>query len=515
LRAVIGSRTWIGFRCPCPGTGQLQGQSKRTGRAHRDSRETRAGDPIWPPLLCSLPWTPNPLGPPALHLAKDSFDLRFRPQPAELAERPPRAILLKALQPDDPSLLYPEIGPFDEIESLARTAGLEVVGRVSQKRPKPHPGTYVGKGKVEEAGELADRLDAAVIVVDDPISPSQGKNLEDRTERRVIDRAELIMDIFATRARTHQAKLQVELAQLRYSQSRLTRMWTHLSRFEGGIGMRGPGETQLETDRRIIRRKIGLLKERLAEIERQHSTQNKARELAYKVALVGYTNAGKSTLMRRLTQTDVLVENRLFSTLDTSTRRWDLATTRDVILSDTVGFIRKLPHALVASFHATLAEAREADLLLHVVDASSPRAESDIEIVEETLESVGCGDNHRIFIFNKVDRVGDERRIDVQHLLARHDESIAVSAIEGHGVDRLRSFVIAEVEATEARCEFSLPTNRGDLAHQIRLLGKIEEERFETDRILLRVRLTPEARDRCQQLLARAGLSSSMDGTGC
>ncbi|MEM7261789.1 MAG: GTPase HflX, partial [Planctomycetota bacterium] len=411
-------------------------------------------------------------------MAKDSFDLRFQSETSETADRPPRAIALKVIQPDDPSLQFDEIEPFDEIESLAGTAGLEIVGMVSQRRSKPHPGTYAGKGKLEEVADLADQLDATVILIDDPISPSQGKNIEEKTERRVIDRAELIMDIFATRARSHQARLQVELAQLRYSQSRLTRMWTHLSRMEGGIGMRGPGETQLETDRRIIRRKISHLRSKLAEIEQQHETQNKSRRDAFKVALVGYTNAGKSTLMRKLTDAPVLVENRLFSTLDTSTRQWELDTPIDVILSDTVGFIRKLPHTLVASFHATLAEAREADLLLHVVDVSSSRAEQDIQVVNDTLEAVNCVDRDKVLVFNKLDQVGEDRRIDVQHLLARHEESLVVSAVEGTGLEKIERLVLYRLEDQEATVEYRLPLDRGDLAHLLRRVATIEVEQY-------------------------------------
>ncbi len=435
-------------------------------------------------------------------MAKDSFDTRFPVEPTDTTQTT-RAVVVKAIQPDDPCLAYPEVGPYDEIESLAGTAGIEVVGAVSQKRSKPHPGTYVGKGKVQELKELAEDLEASVILIDDPISPSQGKNIEEATERRVIDRAELIMDIFATRARSHQAKLQVELAQLRYSQSRLTRMWTHLSRMEGGIGMRGPGETQLETDRRIIRRKIGSLKSKLKDIERQHETRNKTRGDAFKVALVGYTNAGKSTLMRRLTESAVLVENRLFSTLDTSTRKWHLDTPQDVILSDTVGFIRKLPHTLVASFHATLAEAREADLMLHIVDVSTARSESDIEIVSKTLEAVECENSDTVLVFNKLDLVGDDRRIDVQHLLARHEESIVVSAVDGSGIERLEQLVLGRIQALETTQEYELPIERGDLIYHLRKLATVEEERYENNSVWVRAKFGPDARIQFERLLAK------------
>lgn len=448
-------------------------------------------------------------------LAKQSFDLPFERRSSGESNTPerPRAIALKLIQPNDPSEQYPGIDPFDEIKSLSKTAGVDIVGEIWQRRRTPHAATYAGKGKLEELTELAEELSAKIVVLDDPVSPSQGKNIEERTELRVIDRAELIMDIFAQHARSHQAKLQVELAQLRYSQSRLKRMWTHLSRMEGGIGMRGPGETQLETDRRIIRKKIGLLKEKLGEIERQHETQNKSRQSAFRVALVGYTNAGKSTLMRRLTGADVLVEDRLFSTLDTSTRKWDLDGAKDVLLSDTVGFIRKLPHTLVASFHATLAEAREADLILHVVDGSSAQAENDIEVVETTLSAVECEAAPRLLILNKVDQLPDGREIDLHHVASEHDDAYIVSAVRGDGIDALIAHVQDLVVAQEVLLEYHLPLHRGDIAHRLRALSSLEEETYLEDYILLKARLLPEDRVRFEQVLVKEGLSdAAIDG---
>lgn len=453
-------------------------------------------------------------------MAKDSFDLPFerRSSTESTSAERPRAVALKVIQPNDPCELYPEIGPFDELDSLAKTAGMEVVSHVWQRRNTPHAASYAGKGKLEEVAEVAEDLGAKILLLDDPISPNQGKNIEDRTGLRVIDRAELIMDIFALHARSHQAKLQVELAQLRYSQSRLKRMWTHLSRIEGGIGMRGPGETQLETDRRIIRRKIGLLRAKLEEIEQQHETRNKARQSAFKVALVGYTNAGKSTLMRRLTGSDVLIENRLFSTLDTSTRKWELEGATDVLLSDTVGFIRKLPHTLVASFHATLAEAREADLILHVVDGSSAQAEYDIDVVEETLAQVDCEAAPRVLILNKVDQLPANREIDLQHLAAEHEGSFIVSAVRGDGIDELVQHIQALVVAREELLEYHLPLSRGDLAHRLRTMSTLEEEAYQEDHIRVRARLLPEDRSRFEQLLIKEGLGdvvkASTNGAG-
>ncbi len=432
-----------------------------------------------------------------------SFDLpEWREKPTHARPQLPRAVALKAITPDDPAEIYPDLDPFAELKSLAGTAGLDVVATLSQRRSKPHPSTYVGKGKLEELVDLAEEHEAEVILVDDPISPSQGKTIEDRSERRVVDRAELIMDIFAVRAQTHQAKLQVELAQLRYSQSRLTRMWTHLSRIEGGIGMRGPGETQLETDRRIIRRKISLLRDKLDDIEQQQATQMKGRRDAFKVALVGYTNAGKSTLFKRLTAQDTLVENRLFSTLDTNTRKWDLDIGRDVLLSDTVGFIRKLPHSLVASFHATLAEAREADLLLHVVDSTSPTATEDIEVVNQTLKQIGCYDRPTLFVFNKIDELPEGQRIELNHLVASSAGRIAISAHTGTHVDHLIEEVKRRAQAGESVEEYLVPHDRGDLVNRLHDRGSIESEEYLDGGIKIRVRLSAAERSRFERLLS-------------
>ncbi|MFN0060728.1 MAG: GTPase HflX [Planctomycetota bacterium] len=437
---------------------------------------------------------------------KHSFDLPF--ERAVTKDGRPTAVILKSVPPSDPSEHNPHISPIQEVESLANSAGVTVLGAVLQRRRRPHPSTYGGKGKLEELKEFATRKEADLIIVDDPISPGQAKNIEDAVGLRVIDRAELIMDIFASRARTTQAILQVELAQLQYSQSRLKRMWTHLSRQEGGVvGARGPGETQLETDRRMIRHKIDVLKERLRQIEQQIETRGKSREMAFKVALVGYTNAGKSTLMRRLTAADVLVENRLFSTLDTSTRRWQLGTAVDVLLSDTVGFIRNLPASLVASFHATLTEARESDLLLHIVDGSSPQVESDIAVVEETLAKIDCTGRDRLLIFNKIDQMPEEQRIDIQHLLDEQPNSFAVSAVTGQGMEPLINEVRRRASQRETVCEYKLPVTRGDLAARLRELGELIEERYENDGIALKARLTPEGEHRFHSLLVKSGLA--------
>ncbi|HEU4698117.1 MAG TPA: GTPase HflX [Gemmatimonadales bacterium] len=296
----------------------------------------------------------------------------------------------------------------EELARLVDTAGAEVVGTVTQQVDRPNPATLIGEGKVEEVRQRITDEGATMVIFDEELSPVQGANLERELKVRVMDRAEIILDIFATRARSHEAKLQVELAQLEYLLPRLTRMWTHLSRIRGGIGLRGPGETQLETDRRIIRRKIQLLREKLKDVAKHRENLRAGREPMLGVSLVGYTNAGKSSLLRALSgEHDIFVEDRLFATLDTLTRVVELGEGFRARVTDTVGFIRKLPHHLVASFRATLEEARSADVLLHVIDASHPDWEEHMAVVEEVLGELGLSDRPVIPVFNKIDRLAD------------------------------------------------------------------------------------------------------------
>jgi GTP-binding protein HflX len=303
----------------------------------------------------------------------------------------------------------------EELEQLVDTAGAVVVGSLTQQIDRPNPATYLGKGKIEELGVLIEEMNATLIIFDDELTPAQGKNVEDATGKRVMDRAELILDIFATRARTSEAKLQVELAQLEYMLPRLTRMWTHLEKFRGGIGMRGPGETQLETDRRLINHRIKQLKERLADVTRAREIQRQGRRGLFRASLVGYTNAGKSSILRGLSGArDVFVEDRLFATLDPLTREVDLGENNRVVLTDTVGFIRKLPHHLVASFRATLEEVSDADLLLHVIDASHPRWEEQRHVVNGVLDELGVHDKPVLNVFNKIDQVPSEALIPLE-----------------------------------------------------------------------------------------------------
>jgi GTP-binding protein HflX len=290
----------------------------------------------------------------------------------------------------------------DELAFLVDTAGGETVKMFTQKLPQPDSRTFIGAGKLQEVKEYVKAAEVELVVFDDELSGSQVKNIEKALDCRILDRNNLILDIFAKRARTSHAKTQVELAQYEYLLPRLTRMWTHLERQRGGIGLRGPGETEIETDRRIIRDKIALLKKKLIQIDKQMATQRKNRGAMIRVALVGYTNVGKSTIMNQLSKSDVFAENKLFATLDTTVRKV-VVDNLPFLLSDTVGFIRKLPHSLVESFKSTLDEVREADLLLHVVDISHPDFEEQINVVKETLTEIDAGDKPTIIIFNKID----------------------------------------------------------------------------------------------------------------
>jgi GTP-binding protein HflX len=290
----------------------------------------------------------------------------------------------------------------DELEFLAHTAGGKTLKRFIQKLEYPDPRTYVGKGKLEEITSFVKLNEVSIMIFDDELTPSQLRNIEKLVGCKVLDRTTLILDIFASRARTAQARTQVELAQYQYLLPRLTRMWTHLEKQRGGIGMRGPGETEIETDRRVIRDKLSKLKEKLREIDKQNLTRRKSRENIVRVALVGYTNVGKSTIMNLLSKSDVFAENKLFATLDTTVRKVVYGSI-PFLLSDTVGFIRKLPHNLVESFKSTLDEVREADILLHVVDVSHPNFEDQIDVVNQTLADIGAADKKVLMVFNKLD----------------------------------------------------------------------------------------------------------------
>jgi len=329
----------------------------------------------------------------------------------------------------------------DEFRMLAKSAGADIVETVVARRARPDAALFVGSGKAEEIALTAAAHGAELILVDHALSPAQQRNLERVLKLRVVDRVSLILDIFALRARSHEGKLQVELAQLQHLVTRLTRMWSHLERQRGGIGMRGPGEAQLEMDRRIIGDKVKLLKERLDKVERQRHTQRRARVRGgvMSVSLVGYTNAGKSTLFNALTQADAYAADQLFATLDTTTRRVWIEGAGSVTVSDTVGFIRDLPHTLVAAFRATLEETVHADLLLHVVDASSPQRDAQIAEVDKVLHEIGAADVPRLLVFNKIDQADLEPQVqrDAHGTITR----VFVSALERSGLDALRQAI--------------------------------------------------------------------------
>lgn len=323
----------------------------------------------------------------------------------------------------------------DELEFLAGTAGVEIAARMVQERAKPDGATYIGKGKVQELKELIADEQARLVIFDDDLSPAQARNLERELEVKVLDRSGLILDIFATRARSLEARTQVELAQYQYLYPRLTRMWTHLSKQYGGVGTKGPGETQIETDRRIVRYRIQRLKEKLAEIDVQKQQQRKQRATMLRFALVGYTNAGKSTLMNFITDAQVYTENQLFATLDTTVRQFTLPKGQTALLSDTVGFIRKLPTHLIASFRSTLAESVESDMLLHVVDVSHHAFREHVGVVRDTLDSLHIGQKPTVLVFNKIDAVEDKDLL--RGLEFEYPGSIFLSARSGLNVRAL------------------------------------------------------------------------------
>ncbi len=392
--------------------------------------------------------------------------------------------------------------PLAELAELARSAGATVVSAVIQRRPAFHAASCVGKGKLEEIRQRCDVFDANVVIFDNDLSPSQIREIEKATGRKVIDRSELILDIFAARARTREARLQVELAQLEYTAPRLRGMWTHLERIAGagggtgagivgGIGTRGPGERQIEIDRRIVDKRVAFLKRQLADVDARKVREVRARRDHYTVSIVGYTNAGKSTLMNALTAAGTLTEDRLFATLDTLTRRWELGSGRYALLSDTVGFIRDLPHHLVASFRATLEEAIHADLLLHVVDAASPDAEAQIAAVNAVLAELGAADKPTLLLLNKADAIADPSLLTVLH--KTHPDGFLVSAKTRTGLDAVADAVVARMRGEQQRMLLSVPTHDGRALGFLERFGDIFGRQYEDGRVTLDIAIAPRA----------------------
>jgi GTP-binding protein HflX len=368
-----------------------------------------------------------------------------------------------------------------EFEQLARAAGALVVGTITGRRQRPDPRYFLGSGKAEEVNQAARASGADLILVDHPLSPSQERNLEKLTERRVLDRNALILDIFAQRARSHEGKLEVELAQLKHLASRLVRGWTHLERQKGGIGLRGPGETQLETDRRLLATRVRTLTARLEKLRQQRDTGRSARAdvPVPSVALVGYTNAGKSTLFRTATGADVYVANQLFATLDPTVRRLQLPGGANVVLADTVGFIRELPHELVAAFQSTLTEARHAHLLLHVIDASDPRRDEYIDQVNAVLTDIGAGSLPQLRVYNKIDRLGLEPRVE------RDEQGTVrqawISAASGAGLELLREAIAERLDVHAQRHWLQLSPRAGATRARLHATDSVREERVQPD----------------------------------
>jgi GTP-binding protein HflX len=404
-----------------------------------------------------------------------------------------RAILVAAIlggsnTPDD----------LAELIALAESAGAVVVDRFQQKIRKINPSTYIGKGKADQLASRVRRFEADVVIFDNNLSPGQIRELEKIIAVKVLDRSELILDIFATRAKTKQAKLQVELAQLEYTYPRLTRMWSHLDSVAGaggataagtvgGIGTRGPGEQQLEIDRRLVNKRITELKRDLVNIDKRRIREIDGRRGLFKICLVGYTNAGKSTILNTLTDAGVFVEDRLFATLDTRTRKWTPARGVEVLISDTVGFVKNLPHQLVASFKATLEEAVNADLLLHVVDVSNPDALTQIESVNNVLAEIGCNEKPILEVFNKVDVV---RKVsDLETLQTVYTDAVCISARTGFGLDQLNEAVVARYRGSELLLRVTSSQSNGKVQSFLRARGRIINEEYLDSSVLIEARL--------------------------
>ena len=379
------------------------------------------------------------------------------------------------------------LDPLGELRGLAATAGGTVVAELTQNRDRPDQTTYLGKGKVDELALLVQRHDADAVIFDNDLSPAQTRNLEQALGVKVLDRSEVILDIFAARARTYEARLAVELAQLEYSLPRLKRMWTHLSRLKMGIGMRGPGEKQLEVDRRLVEKRIHDLQEEVAAIHRRRERQVAARSEHMTVSLVGYTNAGKSTLLNALTGADELAADKLFATLDTRTRRWRLPGWGPVLLSDTVGFIRDLPHRLIASFKATLEETRQADLLLHVADASSPHVDAQIAAVRSVLAEIGVDEKDTLLVLNKIDAVAEPA--DRDRLLARYPHAVAISARTNLGLETLARTVSDCLGRGFRDIDVLTDPGNGRLLAWLGRHGEVLSRHFTADRVTVHCRI--------------------------
>lgn len=411
--------------------------------------------------------------------------------PFSTAPQPERAILVGVDTGRSP---WPLEDSLAELGRLAETDGAVVVGTLTQRLDSPVPRTFIGSGKTEELVRLVDALDADVVIFDDELSPSQQSNLERAVKepKKVIDRTALILDIFGNHAKTREGRLQVQLAQLQYLLPRLRGMWSHLvgEQTRGGIGSRfGQGESQLEVDRRLIRDRIATLRRELKSLEQRRGVQSKARWDAgiYRVALVGYTNAGKSTILNKLTGSEVYAKDELFATLDPTTRSLDLEEGRKITITDTVGFIQKLPTNLVEAFKSTLAEVVAADLILHVVDASDPNADREIEAVNNVLKEIGAHDKRSVLVYNKVDLLSDEQRKELE---VTHPEAVCISALEGRGLRGLLYRVAQEASDGDTTCTVLVPYDKGMLMRMVHERTQVISERYEEGGLLATVRVS-------------------------
>jgi GTPase len=400
----------------------------------------------------------------------------------------------------------PEIrDSLEELAELAVTAGGEVVGDGMQKLAAPCASTFIGKGKADEFARLCREADVDTVIFDDELSPAQSRNLERLFNCKVLDRTSLILDIFAQRARTREGKLQIELAQLQHLLPRLTRFWGHLSRQKGGIGMRGgEGETQLETDRRRVQDRIARIARELEVVRRQRGTQRQARQRNHwaLASIVGYTNAGKSTLLNTLTGAGVLAEDKLFATLDPTTRRLRLPTNQNVLLTDTVGFIRKLPHGLVEAFKATLEEVVQADLLLHIVDVSRPQAHEQIQSVDAVLKEIGAEGKPTLMVFNKIDRLGANSSV-LAGLLEKHPHGVAVSATTGEGLPALLAQLGSQLRPIREFMELVVPHDQSNVIARLHEVAQVVERHYDGDTARFKARIPPHLHDEFKPFLVR------------
>jgi GTPase len=421
----------------------------------------------------------------------DLFELRAR------IEQKERAILVGVEWTGPGSDTYSVQDSMAELSALAATAGVEVVCQVVQRRHAPHPSTLIGTGKVEELRVLNEEIDAEIFLFDDDLAPGQMRNLDKILDRKVLDRTDVILDIFAQRARTKEAKVQVELAQLEYAIPRLRRAWTHLSRvgagsgISGGVGTRGPGRTQLEMDQRLIQRRIKQLRKELVDMRRQRRVQRSGRAKEFTASLVGYTNAGKSSVLNALTgEQHVETEDKLFKTLDPTTRRLEIEDGRNALVTDTVGFIQRLPHRLVEAFRATLEEVLEADLLVHVVDAAHANPMAQVAAVNEVLTELEAQDMPTLLVLNKVDLLDDAQTLaDVR---AEYPDAIPVSAVTGEGIDALRQELSARAGEGEQEYEFRLPHERGRLLSYLYEHGQVADVDYGEKEVTVRAHLHPK-----------------------